>query len=257
MSGHLADRSTEVVLADRDGAAGAAARGDRRAGDARCRRLSVRVAGDRRDDAAGEPIFLLSRSRRAHPEPRPRSARLAPPRRAGRRRRRPARRRAADAGRTGRRTRHRRDRSGSASWRATRRRRAMPISAISASAASTCSAHISLPASAGSSTSTPAELLTDCHRSGELIAAEAGAVDHMNEDHRDALGALRDPPSRHAGRRLADDRLRPRRLDLRAGDLRARLDFAEPVLSPGALRRTLVDLAAEARRRAVSDSDQK
>lgn len=103
----------------------------------------------------------------------------------------------------------------------------------------------------------PADLLTDCTGASELIAAEAGAVDHMNADHRDAIGLY---ATGLLGMPAGDWRMTgcdPDGSDLRAGDLRARLDFAEPVLSPGALRRTLVELAAEARRRAVSDSDQK
>lgn len=78
-------------------------------------------------------------------------------------------------------------------------------------------------------------------------ALEASAVEHMNEDHAEALslyatGLLNMPvgPWRTTG-------LDPDGLDLAAGDLVARLAFAEPVTDGGTLRKMLKKLADEAR----------
>jgi putative heme iron utilization protein len=94
---------------------------------------------------------------------------------------------------------------------------------------------------------TPADILTDVSGLDDLLAAQAGAVAHMNEDHKDALRlyatillGLPDGDWRTTG---AD----PDGIDLRAGPLRGRLDFPERVTTPGDLRRVLVDLAKEAR----------
>ena len=94
----------------------------------------------------------------------------------------------------------------------------------------------------------PADILTDVSGADDLLAAEEGAVAHMNEDHRDALRlyattllGLPDGDWRTTG---AD----PDGIDLRAGPLRGRLAFPERVTTPGDLRRTLVDLAKEGAR---------
>ena len=93
----------------------------------------------------------------------------------------------------------------------------------------------------------PADILTDVGGADDLLAAEEGAVAHMNEDHRDALRlyatrllGLPDGEWRTTG---AD----PDGIDLRAGPLRGRLAFPEPATTPGDLRRTLVDLVRKAR----------
>jgi putative heme iron utilization protein len=83
-----------------------------------------------------------------------------------------------------------------------------------------------------------------------LLAAEEGAVTHMNQDHAEAvrlyatalLGAD-DGPWRLTG-------LDPEGLDLALGDATLRLPFAEPVSSTESLRKTLVALAAAARAKA-------
>jgi putative heme iron utilization protein len=80
-----------------------------------------------------------------------------------------------------------------------------------------------------------------------LIDAEAGAVAHMNEDHAEAvrlyatklLGA-EDGPWRLAG-------LDPEGIDLAQGDATLRLLFSQRVTTADALRKVLVDLAAQAR----------
>lgn len=94
---------------------------------------------------------------------------------------------------------------------------------------------------------TPADILSDLSRAGALVAAEEGAVAHMNQDHADAvrlyatvlLGA-----SDGAWRITGID---PDGLDLALGDQVLRLAFPAPVDGPGALRTVLVELAAKAR----------
>jgi heme iron utilization protein len=94
-----------------------------------------------------------------------------------------------------------------------------------------------------------AELLTDLTDAEALLAAEEGAVTHMNEDHADALAlyatkllGLPDGDWRTTG-------LDPEGIDLAAGSLRARLDFPDRVTS-GGLRAVLVQLAKDARAKA-------
>ncbi|MGY3448661.1 HugZ family pyridoxamine 5'-phosphate oxidase [Bradyrhizobium sp. USDA 4353] len=94
---------------------------------------------------------------------------------------------------------------------------------------------------------TPEQFLTDVYDAAELLAAEQGAVDHMNEDHRDALGLY---ATRLLGADAAEWRCSgcdPDGLDLMAGGRTLRLDFPERVTTPGGLRKMLVRLADEAR----------
>jgi len=92
-----------------------------------------------------------------------------------------------------------------------------------------------------------ADLITDVSSAGELIAAEESAVGHMNADHADAvrlyatklLGA-EDGPWRLTG-------LDPEGLDLSLGEATLRLPFPRPVLTAEQLRRTVVEMAKEAR----------
>jgi len=94
---------------------------------------------------------------------------------------------------------------------------------------------------------TRADILTDLTGRNDLLAAEASAIAHMNEDHRDALRlyatVLLGLPDGEWTATGAD----AHGLDLRAGPLRGRLAFPEPVATPGDLRRILVDLAHAAR----------
>ena len=92
-----------------------------------------------------------------------------------------------------------------------------------------------------------ADVLTDLSGADELIAAEEGAVEHMNADHAEAtklyatkLLGLDDGPWRISG-------LDPDGADLAAGDRTARLAFRERVMSGEALRKVLVDFAKQAR----------
>jgi hypothetical protein len=81
----------------------------------------------------------------------------------------------------------------------------------------------------------------------DLLAAEAGAVAHMNEDHRDALKLY---ATRLAGAPEADWRVTgidPEGLDLLAGDLTARIPFPRRIEGPGPLRMVLKAMADGAR----------
>jgi putative heme iron utilization protein len=94
---------------------------------------------------------------------------------------------------------------------------------------------------------TAVDVLTDVTGADELIAAEEGAVEHMNADHAEAtrlyatrLLGLEDGPWRIGG-------LDPDGVDLITGDRTARLAFPQRVTSAGALRQVLVELAQQAR----------
>ena len=80
-----------------------------------------------------------------------------------------------------------------------------------------------------------------------LAAAEGEIVAHMNGDH---AGAVQDYARKLLGRAGEGWRMTgidPEGLDLRRDAETARLDFAEPVLTPAAARRALAGLAARAR----------
>ncbi len=93
----------------------------------------------------------------------------------------------------------------------------------------------------------PLEILTDCSDAEELLAAEESAIEHMNRDHAEALSLyatrLLGMPS-HAWRMTGAD---PDGIDLHGGAARARLAFASRVTSAAGLRKTLADLARQAR----------
>jgi putative heme iron utilization protein len=94
-----------------------------------------------------------------------------------------------------------------------------------------------------------ADVLTDLAGAADLVAAEEGAVAHMNQDHAEAvrLYATKLLGAREAAWRISG--LDPEGLDLAAGDATLRLQFPAPVDGPGPLRQTLVQLADEARGR--------
>ena len=84
-----------------------------------------------------------------------------------------------------------------------------------------------------------------------VAAAEAEIVAHMNADHADALELYAESLLGRQGEGWRMTGIDPEGLDLRhsmaAGGATARLDFAEPVLTPEAARHTLIALAEEAR----------
>jgi putative heme iron utilization protein len=93
----------------------------------------------------------------------------------------------------------------------------------------------------------PAQLLTDISDAATLLEAEQGAIDHMNEGHRDAMNLY---ATRLLGADAADwycTGCDPDGIDLQAGTSILRLDFPERAAGPGDLRKILVRLADEAR----------
>lgn len=93
----------------------------------------------------------------------------------------------------------------------------------------------------------PEQFLTDISDAGAVVEAEQGAVEHMNADHRDAIGLY---ATRLLGAEAADWRCTgcdPDGMDLQAGTATLRVDFPERVTGPGELRKMLVRLAGEAR----------
>ena len=87
---------------------------------------------------------------------------------------------------------------------------------------------------------------------GTLIAAEAGAIAHMNGDHAEALDLYARVIGGRPGGAWVVTGIDPDGLDLSQGDLTARIPFPERVLTPGDLRGVLVRMADAARRGEVA-----
>jgi putative heme iron utilization protein len=92
-----------------------------------------------------------------------------------------------------------------------------------------------------------AALRTPLDGAESLVAAEAGALAHLDADHKDALGLYAtvlagEPPGEWQATGLD-----PEGLDLACGDRTARIGFPALVRTPEDLRRTLVELAGLAR----------
>jgi putative heme iron utilization protein len=108
------------------------------------------------------------------------------------------------------------------------------------------SAHLNAGFARAADLTTP-DVLTDISGARDLLAIEASAVAHMNDDHADAvvlyatklLGAPAGP-----WRVIALD---PDGLDLGCGDAVLRLEFPHRVTAAGQLREVLADLAKQAR----------
>lgn len=93
----------------------------------------------------------------------------------------------------------------------------------------------------------PAQFLTEVSDAAVLLEAEPGAVEHMNDDHREAMDLY---ATKLLGAASADWRCigcDPEGLDLQAGAATLRLEFPSRVTTPGELRKMLVRLAEEAR----------
>jgi len=93
----------------------------------------------------------------------------------------------------------------------------------------------------------PEQFLTEIGDSQGLIEAEAGAVAHMNADHRDALNLYATRLLNAASGDWHCTSIDPDGIDLQAGEATLRLDFPERVTGPGELRKMLVKLAEQAR----------
>ncbi|MBC9883120.1 HugZ family protein [Bradyrhizobium sp. INPA01-394B] len=101
----------------------------------------------------------------------------------------------------------------------------------------------------------PEQFLTDLSGAEDLMAAEAGAVAHMNADHRDAMGLY---ATKLLGAAAGDWRCTgcdPEGLDMQDGQTALRLDFPERVTDGTALRKMLVRLASEARAKTDREID--
>jgi heme iron utilization protein len=94
-----------------------------------------------------------------------------------------------------------------------------------------------------------ATVLTALDGAEALIAAEAGAVEHMNADHAEALALYATKIAGEPAGRWRATGIDPEGMDLAAGDLTARIPFPARICGPGDLRDVLVALAAEARGR--------
>jgi len=96
----------------------------------------------------------------------------------------------------------------------------------------------------------PEQFLTEVGDAASLIEAEQGAIEHMNEDHREAMNRY---ATKLLGAEAADWRCTgcdPEGLDMQAGATILRLEFPARVTGPGELRKMLVKLAEEARAKA-------
>ena len=93
----------------------------------------------------------------------------------------------------------------------------------------------------------PEQFLTDISRSRGLIEAEAGAVEHMNADHRDAMNLYATKLLSAASGDWHCTSIDPDGIDLQAGEVTLRLDFPERVTGASELRKMLVKLAEQAR----------
>jgi putative heme iron utilization protein len=80
-----------------------------------------------------------------------------------------------------------------------------------------------------------------------LLAAEEGAIAHMNEDHREAVALYATRLLGEAEGAWRATGIDPEGMDLAAGDRTARLVFGQPIKTPGELRTVLVALAGKAR----------
>jgi putative heme iron utilization protein len=93
----------------------------------------------------------------------------------------------------------------------------------------------------------PAQFLTELSDAAALLEAEQGAIEHMNEDHREAMNLY---ATKLLGAGPADWRCTgcdPGGIDMQADDKTLRLDFPERVTNGNELRKMLVKLVGEAR----------
>ncbi|MBR0702661.1 pyridoxamine 5'-phosphate oxidase family protein [Bradyrhizobium diazoefficiens] len=93
----------------------------------------------------------------------------------------------------------------------------------------------------------PERFLTDLTGAEDLLAAEEGAVDHMNADHREAIGLYATKLLGAAAGGWRCTGCDPDGLDMQDGQIALRLDFPERVTDGTSLRKMLVRLAGEAR----------
>jgi len=92
-------------------------------------------------------------------------------------------------------------------------------------------------------------LLTPLAGAEGLLAAEEGAVEHMNGDHVEALSLYATTLAGEPAGRWRATGVDPEGIDLAAGDLTARVAFPSRVSTAGELRDALVALAKAARQK--------
>lgn len=90
-------------------------------------------------------------------------------------------------------------------------------------------------------------LVTAVDQADDLLTAEAGAVEHMNADHADALSLYAQVIAGKPAGAWTVTGLDPDGMDLAWEDLTARIPFPEPVTTAHDLRKVLVKLANAAR----------
>ncbi|WP_426312859.1 HugZ family protein [Methylobacterium fujisawaense] len=100
---------------------------------------------------------------------------------------------------------------------------------------------------AKAATLTRDQLLLDLSDAQPIVAGERGAVEHMNADHADALALYAAGAGGEAGLPWRLTGLDPEGMDLMAGDRTVRAPYPERVTDMGALRKSLVAMAARAR----------
>jgi heme iron utilization protein len=94
---------------------------------------------------------------------------------------------------------------------------------------------------------TRADMLLDGPVVEELAAMEAGAVEHMNADHADAIQLYAHVIGRATGNGWTISGLDPAGMDLISGDDALRIDFDPPLANAGELRPRLVEMARHCR----------
>jgi putative heme iron utilization protein len=82
---------------------------------------------------------------------------------------------------------------------------------------------------------------------GSLLEVEASALEHLNNDHADALCLYAEKLAKEPAARWRATGLDPEGLDLSAGDLTTRITFPQRITEANALRRVLSELGAAAR----------
>ena len=95
----------------------------------------------------------------------------------------------------------------------------------------------------------PQQFLTPIADARALIEAEQGAIEHMNTDHRDALNLYATHLLGAADADWLCTGCDPDGIDLQAERMTLRLDFPQRVTGPAELRKMLVNLADEARKK--------
>ena len=99
------------------------------------------------------------------------------------------------------------------------------------------------------------QFLTDLAGAEDLLAAEEGAVEHMNADHRDAMSLYASKLLGAAEGNWRCTGCDPEGLDMQDGQTGLRLDFPERVTNGPALRVMLVRLVGEARAKMDQKAD--